>query len=353
MDEDLEITGTTVGDVSYVVAYYDVNTNNVYDGNGNLFGNTSLSATLSNAFILELHYVKDVSTSENPADWSAWDGLTGMAVASTLSFDDDYVHAVEASVVTSATIGAHTVRINVPEISKDVLSSSGNLVFNPFGITPTTVSYDAVSYVSGTVFDFSIAGSQGLPIDVTGGDNPTLVRVSEPTYLFIDANSIYEHNIPNRYGEGIFKIPLNITSRKLLKALDYTGVLRISGTMEHNIYIKQKSISGMKTGSNTTYVRDSSGDTVAIDSSDNKSYQFCKWSNSLYTKGNNIHVGGGQLYQISGGSASLQGTSISEVVYNTSSVLFRTFTFPFVINNLVSDSDSSVVSVQDTLWSQA
>ena len=31
------ITGTTVGDVKYVVAYFDVNTNNLYDANGNLY----------------------------------------------------------------------------------------------------------------------------------------------------------------------------------------------------------------------------------------------------------------------------------------------------------------------------
>ena len=54
------VTGTTVGDVKYVVAYLDVNTNNLYDANGNLYGNNTLTSYLDNEFTLELHYVQDI-----------------------------------------------------------------------------------------------------------------------------------------------------------------------------------------------------------------------------------------------------------------------------------------------------
>ena len=86
MADDTLITGTTVGDISYVVAYYDVNTGNLYDANGNMYGNSTLTTTLDNEFILELHYVQDISTDSDPTTWAVWGGLEGKTEDSSLAF---------------------------------------------------------------------------------------------------------------------------------------------------------------------------------------------------------------------------------------------------------------------------
>ena len=376
VNEDLEIIGATVGSPHYIVAYLDVNTNNLYDADGNLYGNSTLATTLGNEFVLELHYVQDISTSDNPDNWTAWEGLSGMTVSSTLAFDDNYVHAVEATVAESTNAGSPTVKVNVPEISKDILSSSGNLIFNPFGIEPEDVSpndtrpvkqivpYSSFNYISGTVFEFVIEDAQGLPLNVVGGENATPVRVSDPLYLFVGTDTIYENNIPDRYGEGVFKFPMNINSRKLLKALDYSGAFGVSGTMEHNIYVKRNTIVGIKVGSyGVTCVRDSSQDVVATDSSDNKPYLFCCWTGSAndetvytwWTKGNDINEDS-YVYDVDATTKianSLHGDDdISEIVYNTDSVLFRTFAFPFIVKNLVDYGNSLTIPIENTDWTK-
>ena len=344
MSNDLTLTGATVGNPCHIVVYYDVNTNNLYDGNGQLYGNRDFSAFLGNIYTMELHYVQDVSTSSNPDDWIAWDGLKGMAVSSTISFDDDYIHALKGEVAINAVQGATTVRINIPDVDKDVLGFTGSLVFNPFGIDledavqnetrpiKKTANYSSYTYISGTIFEFKI--DSGLPLAVSGGTNATLVRVSEPLYLFIDSDDIYESNIPNRYEEGVFKIPMNINSRKLVKTLDYSNVYDISGVMEHDIYIDSTSLSGIVV-SGSTLSRTKANDKVAIDATDGATYVFCNWSSgstSYWTRGNEIESGD-SVYTVSNGTASVAGTT--NPVSITVPVLFRTFSFPFVVKNLV------------------
>ena len=279
-----EITGTTVGSPSYIVVYFDVNTGNLYNENGQLYGNNTFSTYLDNSFILELHYVKDISTNEDPTQWNVWDGLDGKTISSTMAFDNNFTHAVEGVVVTGATSGSTKVTVSVPNINKDTLSSSGNLVFNPFGVdeaisgstvaVKTIATYSSFEYLSGTNFEFTL--DSGLPIDIYGttATVPTSVRVSEPLYFFIDSDSIYEANIPERYSEGVFKIPVKVMSRKLVKAFDYADVSGVAGTLEHKIYARQNSISGIVKGNATSVVltRDSSNDVFAVDSSDDKNY---------------------------------------------------------------------------------
>lgn len=344
MSNDLELTGATVGSPCYIVAYYDVNTNNLYNENGQLFGNKIFSAFLGNKYTLELHYVQNVSTSSNPEDWIVWDGLDGMSISSTVSFDDNYIHALKGEVTENANQGATTILINIPDVDKDILDFSGTLVLNPFGIDPEdaaqnetrpikkTVAYSSFTHVSDTVFRFAL--TSGLPIAVYGGNNATLVRVSEPLYLFIDSDDIYESNIPNRYDEGVFKIPMDINSRKLRKKLDYSNVYDISGALEHDIYIDSTSITGIVV-SGSTLSRTKANDKVAIDSNDGATYVFCNWSRgstSYWTKGNAITTGT-SIYTVANGTASVAGTT--NPVSITVPVLFRTFSFPFVIKNLV------------------
>ena len=362
-----EITGTTVGSPSYIVVYFDVNTGNLYNENGQLYGNNTFSTYLDNSFILELHYVKDISTNEDPTQWNVWDGLDGKTISSTMAFDNNFTHAVEGVVVTGATSGSTKVTVSVPNINKDTLSSSGNLVFNPFGVdeaisgstvaVKTIATYSSFEYLSGTNFEFTL--DSGLPIDIYGttATVPTSVRVSEPLYFFIDSDSIYEANIPERYSEGVFKIPVKVMSRKLVKAFDYADVSGVAGTLEHKIYARQNSISGIVKGNATSVVltRDSSNDVFAVDSSDDKNYLFCYWVNassnsSCYTRGNDITTGTPQ-YSVSNGTASISGSTVAPV-YSNDTVLFRTFSFPFVVKNLVDYDLHLNIPIDDRDWTK-
>lgn len=362
-----EITGATVGSPSYVVVYFDVNTGNLYNENGQLYGNNTFCTYLDNSFILELHYVKDISTNEDPTQWQVWDGLDGKTISSTVAFDNNYTHAVEGAVVSNAAQGSSKVTISVPNINKDTLSSSGNLVFNPFGVdeaisgsdapVKAIVSYSSFEYLSGNNFEFTIQDSGGLPIAVYGGTNATPVRVSDPLYIFIDSDSIYEENIPERYSEGVFKIPVDVMSRKLVKAFDYADISGVAGIMEHKIYTKQNSITGIVKGNATSVVlvRGSTNDVYAVDSSDNKNYLFCYWVNtannsSCYTKGNDIKTGTAQ-YSVSNGTASISGSTVAPV-YSNDVVLYRTFSFPFIVKNLVDYDLHFNIPIDDRDWTK-
>ena len=268
MADDTLITGTTVGDDSYIVAYYDVNTGNLYNANGTLFGNNILATTLDNTFTFELHYVQDISTSNNPEEWTVWNGLDGKKVSSTLAYDNDFKHAVKGT-ASAAVTGSTALTVVVPDINADTMNQSGVLVINPFGNESTRqeVSYSSFT-VSGTTFTFVLDSSLTSAVDENAE-----VRVSDPMYLSISSSSIYESNIPDRYSEGVFKFPMNIISRKLLKALDYTNISGVSGTLEHKIYINNYTLSGIEV-SGRQYTRNQSNDTVAIDSSDNTASVF-------------------------------------------------------------------------------
>lgn len=357
------ITGTTVGDISYVVAYYDVNTGNLYDANGNMYGNSTLTTTLDNEFILELHYVQNISTDSDPTTWAVWDGLEGKTVDSSLAFDSDYKHAYEGASTESTAAASHEIKVTVSSVDKDTLNSEGNLIINPYGLEPEqipqgststprmVVPYDSFEYVSsntsGTVFKFHVADPDGLMYAVPANIQ---VRVSDPLYLYINPSSIYEVNIPPRYNEGVFKFPMNIMSRKLLKALDYTGVSGVVGTLEHKISVRRDTLTGVSYNSNT-YTRDKDKDSTAVYSGD--TFLFCAWvngSSTIWTKGNDVQTNTA-VYSISNGTATLLGSTANPVT-ETDSVLFRTFAFPFLVKNLIDYNATIDIPMQDVDWAK-
>ena len=363
MADDTLITGTTVGDISYVVAYYDVNTGNLYDANGNMYGNSTLTTTLDNEFILELHYVQDISTDSDPTTWAVWGGLEGKTVDSSLAFDSDYKHAYEGASTESTAAASHEIKITVSSVDKDTLNSEGNLIINPYGLEPEqipqgstatprmVVPYDSFEYVSsntsGTVFKFHVADPDGLMYAVPANIQ---VRVSDPLYLYINPSSIYEVNIPPRYNEGVFKFPMNIMSRKLLKALDYTGVSGVVGTLEHKISVRRDTLTGVSYNSNT-YTRDKDKDSTAVYSGD--TFLFCAWvngSSTIWTKGNDVQTNTA-VYSISNGTATLLGSTANPVT-ETDSVLFRTFAFPFLVKNLIDYNATIDIPMQDVDWAK-
>ena len=363
MDEDLLITGTTVGDISYVVAYYDVNSGNLYDANGNMYGNSTLTTTLDNEFILELHYVQDVSTDSDPTTWAVWNGLEGKTVDSSLAFDSDYKHAYEGTATEDTAAASHEIKVTVSSVDKDTLNSEGNLIINPYGLEPEqiisgstatprmVVPYDSFEYVSstisGTTFKFHVADADGLmyavPADIQ-------IRVSDPLYLYVNPSSIYEANIPPRYSEGVFKFPMNIMSRKLLKALDYTGATGVNGTLEHKISVRRDTLTGVSYNSNT-YTRDKDKDVSAVYSGD--TFLFCGWvkdSSTIWTKGNDVQTNTA-VYSISNGTATLLGSTANPVT-ETDYVLFRTFAFPFLVKNLIDYNATIDIPMQDIDWAK-
>lgn len=440
MSENLEITGATAGSPRYVVAYYDVNTNNLYDSSGNWLRNNTLISSLGNDFIFELHYVKDTTNSKNPDNWVVWNGLDGQMVSSTLSFDNDYIHALEGKVIKDYVEGSTSIEVNVSHINKDTLSPSGILVVNPFSVSYTNpdsgmtigkdlnINYSSFELVDTDTYKFTLEDVSGTEADIPAG---TIVRVSAPMYMFIDSNSIYEANIQPRYEQGVFKFPMNLVSRKLLKTLDYTNLSAVSGTLEHNIYVRKNTLTGIiASDSFAVCVRDSSLDKFArsvsyyawqnssngalavlytksetpeqnekvykklsngtfVDAnmvvssvSDSSieikradgigtavsyekeqsanaysSYIFCGWTDKAdnplvyYTKGNDIQVET-PVYTID--SVTNIATIISGVTVDpyidTDYVLFRTFSFPFIVRNLVNYGVSLNIPLDYTDW---
>lgn len=425
-------------DVSNVVVYFDVNTGNLYNANGDLYGNNTLSTFLDNNFTLELHYVKDTTISSDPTQWEKWDGLDGQSVSSTLAFDNDFIHAVEGTATEDTTAAATKLSVNVPNINKDTLATSGILVIDPFNSyiqdIPTEdkiVSYSSFEYITGTTFSFTLEDSDGLPFDVAAN---TPVRVADPVYILVNSNEIYEKNIPEQYAEGIFNIPIHAISKKLLKALDYSNSSGVTGTMEHKIYVNRQSLAGVSltTGqySDVTMTRSKDGDTVAQDvayyawtyndgttrlyytknkipvlnekvykktdddriieangsvvsdsstasetiikigtgtsvtcpkatgSDEYAPYLFCYWAGdkngtsvTCYTKGNDISVGS-LTYTISEGVATETANTV-DPVFDTGYVLHRTFSFPFIVKNLIDYNVSLNIPVENTDWVRA
>ena len=351
------VVGSTVSKPSHIVVYYDVSTGNLYNAKGSLFGNNTFSTFLNNSFILEIHYVKDTALSNNPEDWVVWDGLKNKTVSSTLAFDNNYIHAVEGKVLSDVNSGSTNISVLISGVNKNELDVSGNLVLNPFGLSSEkkVISYQSFTTdITGSTFTFNLESA--LTTNVL---RETSVRVEDPLYLNVDADTIYEANIPPRYDEGVFEIPIYVMSRKLLSALDYTGVASLEGTLEHNIYTKSDTVSGiLVSGSTTALIRDKQYDTLAIDASDEETYLFCYWTdleNSYWTKGNDVEEGA-EVYLISGGTATVQTEGnepvIAQPIFDTDSVLFRTFSFPFIVNNLLSYGTDFKFPVENTDWAK-
>lgn len=418
---DITVTGSTYGDVSHIVVYYDVTTKNLYDSNGNMFGNNVFTTFLNNNFTLEIHYVQNVDSGYNPEEWEVWDGLDGATVESSLSFDSDFLHAHKGTLLNSLVEGSTVASIDVPKISKDTINDSGTLVFNPFDpVNKKVVKYSVVEYITGSTYSYTLDGD-----DVTEPiAEASEVRVEDPLYLYVDSDSIYEANIQPQYNKGIFKFPVHVLSRKLLKALDYTEVSGVSGTMEHKIFVKQQSIIGISV-SNETYTRNAQKDAVIQDVSYHawtytndgvttvrytksaipvlneivykkdsdgnviytneivstssstaqqtsikevdseisityvrnntldvyEPYLYCCWEKDgvfYWTKGNDV-IEGTSIYIVEEGSATLQPNTANPVL-STDSVLFRTFTFPFIVRNLVDYNVSINIPTKDINW---
>lgn len=349
MADDLDITGATVGDISHVVVYYDVTTGNLYDSNGQLYGNSRLTSFLDNEFILEVHYVQDVSTSDQPSNWQVWDGLNGYTVSSTLAFDKDYIHSFNGEVLTAVSSGASTLSLSIGNVGKNSLSNTGTLVINPYGSSDDRFSVDYTSYVnvSGSTFTFNITG---LTRNIEAN---TAVRVSDPLYIYVNPDEIYEKNIPDRYSSGVFNFPIHIMSRKLLNELDSTGVAQVSGTMEHKIYVENNKLVGVSV-SGATYTRSKEDDTIATATSETVPHLFCCWKKTTspytgyYTKGNTVTTSTA-LYTISNGVASLSQYT-ADPVYVPELVLFRTFAFPFIVKNLIDYGTAFTIPVDNINW---
>ena len=347
VDEDLEIFGATVGDISHIVVYADVTTGRLYDSNGNLYGNTILSSFLDNDFTLELHYVEDISTSNNPTEWKVWDGLTDYTVSSTLSFDKDYVHAFSGEVVSNVASGESTIDLTLSNTSKSTtFNNTGTIIINPYGsgADKFSVEYTSYSYVSGTTFRFNITG---LTRNIAAS---TPVRVSDALYIYLNPNEIYEANIPDRYSEGVFNFPIHVMSHKLLSELDSTGVSQVGGTMEHKIYVDKNNLTGV-TISGNTYTRNKEADNIATATNETVPRLYCAWkhnSTNYWTKGNTIEAST-PVYTVSSGVATLQNVTASPV-YSVVPVLFRTFTFPFIVKNLIDYGTSFTIPVENVDW---
>lgn len=338
---------------SHVTVYYDISTGNLYRSNGQLFGNSVLTAYLNNDFILELHYVENVNTSTYPQEWDKWYALGNKKVSSTLAFDKDYKHSSIGNVSSSASIASTQLSVKISTLNKSGLSDKGRIFINPYGDTDNKiiVSYSSYTYnEDNNVYTFTISEEDGLPINVSSG---TLVRISTPLLFSVDSNTIYEANIPNEYDKGVFYLPVSVKSYRLLNEFDSTGASYISGILEHNIYIKKTKVTGLSvSGYSDALVRNNEYDKYASDDGGETSSFFCYWSNgtvSYYTKGNEIDDGNA-LYSIDGSVATLE-TATADPVIDTDTVLFRTLAVPFAVRNILDYNSLYTVPFEETDWS--
>lgn len=336
-----------------ITVYYDISTGNLYRSNGQLFGNSVLTAYLNNDFILELHYVENVNTSTYPQEWNKWCVLGNKKVSSTLAFDKDYKHSSIGNVSSSASIASTQLSVQISTLNESGLSDKGRIFINPYGDTDNKiiVSYSSYTYdEENDVYMFTISEEDGLPINVSSG---TLVRISTPLLFSVDSNTIYEANIPNEYDKGVFYLPVSVKSYRLFNEFDSTGASYISGVLEHNIYIKKTKVTGLSvSGYSDALVRNNEYDKYASDDGGETSAFFCYWSNgtvSYYTKGNEIDDGNA-LYSIDGSVATLE-TVTADPVIDTDTVLFRTFAVPFAVRNILDYNSLYTVPFEETDWS--
>ena len=206
--------------------FYDINNGNLYTSAGEYIGNNSIQVYFSNKEEFTLHYITGTKEAENgildPFTWDRWTDLNGLAVGSTISFDDDYVHAVKGSLVSSISVG-DTFAIISADISPDVLNPSDKLTFYNSDGSVTTLIYSAYTVSDeGFVFTLTEPTTVSLPAK-------TLVRV--PQALFVKISDVDS----TQASEGIFSFTFYAYSHKLLNYIDFSSVQAIGGTFEHQI----------------------------------------------------------------------------------------------------------------------
>lgn len=206
--------------------YYNVIDDSLYNSAGELIGNRSVSVFFCNKEQFTIHYVTDTNYAEDgvidPTQWTKWTGLSGLAIGSTLAFDDDYIHAVKGTLTEGVSAGATSVTVEV-SIDPTLLNPSDKLTFYNADGTNTTLLYSSYTATeTGYTFELTEASA----VDIASG-----VTVRVPQALFV---KIYDVDT-TRAGEGIFTFTFYAYSHKLLNAVDYTNVQSISGTLEHQI----------------------------------------------------------------------------------------------------------------------
>lgn len=206
-----------------LVLYYDVNTDNLYNAKGALYGNAELSMFLNNKLSIEMHYVEDVSANE-PEAWVGWSGLKDLAVGSTIAFDDNYTHAVKGTLSSAVSVGGTSVSVTA-NISTDNLNPSDKLIVYKADGTAVTLLYTEYTN-QGNTYTFTLKSASTVALA-----EGSSVRVPEALLLKCSGDSIDD----TRAGEGIFTFDIYAMSHKILNRLDYTSTQSISGTMEHQI----------------------------------------------------------------------------------------------------------------------
>lgn len=206
--------------------FYDINNGNLYTSTGEYIGNNSIQVYFSNKEDITLHYITSTKESENgildPFTWDKWTDLNGLAIGSTISFDDDYVHAVKGTLTSTVSAGDTFVIVKA-DISTDVLNPSDKLTFYNSDGTTTTLLYSAyTNSEDGIIFTLTEPTTVSIPANTT-------VRV--PQALFVKITDVDS----TQSSEGIFSFTFYAYSHKLLNYIDFSSVQAIGGTLEHQI----------------------------------------------------------------------------------------------------------------------
>ena len=202
--------------------YYNIVNDTMYDSNGAMYGNSVLTAYFNNHLDLEVNYMTDTS-SDSMQDWVPWTGLAGLSVSSSVSFDNDYIHASKGTSA-SATAGStqFTVNVSVNEID---LNPSGVLVVYKTDGSMVSLPYTGFIYgASSTTFTLE----SGLAEDIPAG-----LKVRVPRSLFLKMQDEAVDNSQAHIGKFMFHTYL--MSKKILETLDYSDSKSLTGTMEHKI----------------------------------------------------------------------------------------------------------------------
>lgn len=206
-----------------MILYYDVNTNNVYNEAGFLYGVDRPQAYLANTVNLEIHYVTD-TVQDNPAEWTPWTGLSGMGVTASLAFDTDYHHAVAGTLQQVASSGDSQISVTA-SVDPVMLNLEDTLVFYRSNRTPVAVPY--TSFIVGDGFiTFNLLEPLGEDFAVD-----TDVRIPLALLLKVSGEDVDISNAAN----GVFTFNMYLMSYRILKALDYSDIEGLTGVMEHKV----------------------------------------------------------------------------------------------------------------------
>lgn len=202
--------------------YYNVVTDTIYDSNGAMFGNAALTAYFNNHLDLEVNYMSDTSADSIDA-WVPWTGLDGLSVSSSVSFDNDYIHANRGKTVGN-TSGSTTLDVQVSIAEIDLNQADVLVIYNSDGTT-TSVTYSSFIYGSSTI---SFILDEALTADVASG-----LKVRVPRSLFLKMQGDGVDN--SSASTGKFTFHTYLMSSKILETLDYSNSKSLTGTMQHKI----------------------------------------------------------------------------------------------------------------------